>query len=700
MLPNILDRISFWSLFATIVLLPVFFLPFVTVPAETSKGLLLIVGLVVSLIFWTAARFSDGKLSIPRSPIIIAGLGVVLAFLLSALFSPAMKVSLFGTMLDTGTFFFMLSAFLLLFLSSIILRDIKNARMVFWGVIASSLALLIFQVLRMFIPEMLSLGILGAKTDTLLGSWNAFGIFAGFSTVLSLFVIEFFSLPKVAKGILGFLVVLSLFVSAAVNLLLVWVLLGVFALLVFIYKLSFSYSLRNKEGEEGKKGHFPLFSFGLVLVSLLFFMSGQFIGGYLPETLGLSTMEVGPSFGATLEVAKQALADSPLFGTGPNRFGEAWNMYKSGSINSTIFWDTSFGAGSGLIPTLAVTTGALGILALLVFFYLFISAGVKSLFASIQSSAGKEMAVFFVLAFYLFVSAFFYVTGPVIFLLAFAFTGAFAGLASTYRQNGDFEFSFLDDPRKSFFSILGLVLLMLVSAAAGFKYVERFASIPFFQKTLSATEISAAETSMLRAVSLHSNDLYLRTYSQVYMTKIGELAAKGSALTEEEQAVLQASIEEAIGSAQLATAYDKTNYLNFASLGSVYNTVGALGVEGAYGQAFDAYTTAATLNPLNPGIKLAMARVSFANNRVDDARILGEEALALKPNYVDALLVLSQIEQNSGNNAKAVSYAETALSLVPGNQELTDYVNSLKRGAPAATVPVVPTQPDAETIEE
>ncbi|MEK7104889.1 MAG: hypothetical protein AAB868_02515, partial [Patescibacteria group bacterium] len=165
MLSNILDRISFWSLFLVIVLLPVFFLPFTQIPIETSKGLLLVVGLVVSIIFWIAARFSDGKISLPKSWLLLSGFGILLVFLLSAFFSSALEVSLFGIMLDVGTFYFMLGAFLLMLVSSIVLKDIKNAKTVFWGVILSSFVLFIFQALRLFLPDLLSLGVLGGKTD-------------------------------------------------------------------------------------------------------------------------------------------------------------------------------------------------------------------------------------------------------------------------------------------------------------------------------------------------------------------------------------------------------------------------------------------------------------------------------------------------------------------------------------------------------
>jgi len=120
---NILDRISFWSLFCVIVLLPVFFLPFSRITAETSKGVLLVVGLAISIIFWAMARFSDGKVVIPKSLTLLAGLGVVVVVLLSAIFSQAPQMSFFGTMFDIGTFWFLLAGFLLMFFSAIVVGN-------------------------------------------------------------------------------------------------------------------------------------------------------------------------------------------------------------------------------------------------------------------------------------------------------------------------------------------------------------------------------------------------------------------------------------------------------------------------------------------------------------------------------------------------------------------------------------------------
>src|SRR3989338_9115730 len=145
---NILDRISFGSLFLVIVLLPVFFLPFTKITIEAGKGPLLVIGLTVAIIFWTLARFFEGKIVIPKSLSLLSGLGVVLAVLLSAIFSGAPKVSLFGIMLDVGTFWFIFLSFVLMFFSAIVLVNRRNAKMVLRGVLVSSAAVLIFQGLR------------------------------------------------------------------------------------------------------------------------------------------------------------------------------------------------------------------------------------------------------------------------------------------------------------------------------------------------------------------------------------------------------------------------------------------------------------------------------------------------------------------------------------------------------------------------
>ena len=680
---NIFDGLAFLSLFLVVVLLPIFSLPFTNVPVETSKGLLLVAGLALSVIFWAIARFSDGKIIFPKSALLASGLGIVLVFLLSSLFSGSSQVSLFGTMFDIGSFWFIFAAFVLMFMSSVVFRTPRQGKTMLLGIILSSALLLVFQSIHLFLPAPLSLGILAGKTGSILGSWNALGLFAGFTGLMSLFMIEFFSISKAGKVLLQVLTLFSLLLISAVNFPLIWALLGVSGLIIFVYKISTTFG-NDKEGEEKEeqeRRQFPLASFLVAIVSLLFFISPNFIGSVIPSRLQISISDVSPSLPATLSITKGVLSESPVFGIGPNRFGEAWSMHKPVSINNTQFWDVSFESGSGLLPALTATSGGLGILAWVIFFVLLLWIGLGLVFLGAKDKINWEIMMFFVLSLYLFISSFFYSTGSVIFLLAFAFTGVFIGLSASLSFGREVILSFLNDPRKSFFSILALVLLIIVSVTASFKYVEKFSSVFYFGRAVSASTESVAEDSINKALSLHRNDLYLRAYSQINLAKLNSLIKKGEDLSEAEKTDLQKNLDGALGGAQLAITYNSKNYLNFQALGSVYQAAASLGVKEAFGQAIEAYQAASVLNPFNPGLKLAMARVSFTEGKVKEAKDYANAALSLKPDYVDALIVLSQIAKNEGDNKGALSYAQSALSFAPDDENLIKYVDSLNNSA-------------------
>lgn len=689
MTSNIFNKLSFLSLFLVITLLPIFFLPFINIPLETSKGVLLVVGLVLSVIFWAIARFVDGKISLPKSACLLAGLGIVLVFFLSALFSKTTSVSLFGTMFDLGTFWFIFAGFMLLLMSSIIFREPRNAKIVLFGLILSSIFVLLFQSLHLFFPKILTLGVLFEKTDNLIGSWNSFGIFAGFFALMSLLIVEFFPTTKIEKFILHILIVLSLFLITAVNFSFVWGILGVAALIIFVYKISIS--AVNRGEENAKKYHFPLFAFMVIMISLLFFTVGGFIGGVLPNRLGLFNSEVSPSLGATMTVAKLVLKEDPVFGLGPNKFNVAWSMHKPIELNATDFWDVSFNSGSGTLPTFAVTTGYVGILAWVVFFVLLILSGVKSIFSSIKEGVNWETMAFFVLSIYLFVSCFFYSGGAVVFLLALAFAGIFIGLSVSTHKDGEISMSFLNDHRKSFFSILLLIVIIIISASISFKYIEKIISLSYFRSALLATTLPEAENAISKALSLYTNDLYLRTYSQIYLVKLNTVVNKGeSALSDEDKTEIQANLGQAVNGAQMATVYNAENYLNFANLGSVYQIAGSLGVKDAYASAILAYKTASTLNPQNPGLKLALANISLNDGKTKEAEEFIKDTLSLKSDYIDAWIVLSQIVRSEGNNADALYYAQVALSLSPKNESLIQYVDALKKST-STPAPISPT---------
>ena len=116
----------------------------------------------------------------------------------------------------------------------------------------------------------------------------------------------------------------------------------------------------------------------------------------------------------------------------------------------------------------------------------------------------------------------------------------------------------------------------------------------------------------------------------------------------------------------------------------MYQSLALLDIKDASSKAIESYKMASTLNPLHPGLRLYMASVFFADGKINEAKDYASVALSLKPDYIDALIVLSRIAQSEGDNAGAFSYAERALSIAPANQDLIKYTESLKNPSPSS----------------
>ena len=109
------NKLSFVTLLVTVFVSMFFFIPYVPVTLDASKGFLLSIGMTLSLFFWFIARLGEGKFSIPKDRLVLAGGVIPLVFLLASFFSSSKYVSIFGSGFEIGTFGSMLVLFVLLF---------------------------------------------------------------------------------------------------------------------------------------------------------------------------------------------------------------------------------------------------------------------------------------------------------------------------------------------------------------------------------------------------------------------------------------------------------------------------------------------------------------------------------------------------------------------------------------------------------
>ena len=668
------NKLSFVTLLFTMVVCLFFFIPYNSVTLEASKGFLLSVGATLSLFFWLISRLGDGKFVVPKDKLILFAGAIPLVFLISSFFSSSLYISLFGSGFEIGTFGSMLVLFIVFFLSAIYFQTEKRLWYFVGALFVGGLILALFELLNILIgfDHILPGFLQGISSGNLVGNWNSFAILLGVLVLLSIFTIELLkssTLFKVAQYILLSLGILFLII---VNVSLVWLLVGIFSVIIFVYSISLQHSgVKIIEGEEGKK-RFPFTSLIIIFVSLMFLIGGNLVNGFVSKYVNINNPNVRPSIVTTSGIAWKSIKHNPLLGTGPDTFSIDWALWQPKDIAQTVFWNADFTNGFSLLTTFIVTTGLLGFIALLLFLITYVARSIQSIRIALQNTFSNYFIMTtLMISIYSWITIIFYNPNIIMMMLAFSTSGVLIGIL-VYKQAIPVKnFSFLSDPRSSFFSILALLVLMVSAISLTYVYVEKFASVIYFSKALKGDNtmesLSKSEGMLLKAIALDKNDVYYRNLSQVYISEINLLINN----KEISQDILKSNLQQLINltqeSAELAVNQNPKQYLNYINLGNVYSSLVPLSVANSYESAVAAYNKAIPLAPNNPSILLAKASLEFINKNNEEARNFIKQALLLKSNYIDAIFLLVQIETNEGNLSEAIKKAEYAGSLAPND---------------------------------
>ncbi|MSR71269.1 MAG: tetratricopeptide repeat protein [Candidatus Taylorbacteria bacterium] len=654
------ETLSLYIFLLIIFLLPVLFIPSGSVPLQSTKTILVVVGTLLATILWAVSRLKDGLVKIQKTPLLIAIIVLPVVALLSGLFSSNTAVSFIGQGSEVGAALFMV---VVAFLALIIPSVIKSRDRIFYSYLAlilSFLLIALFQIARLvFDGNSLSFGIFNSLTQNPVGTWKELGIFFGLSALLSVITLELITLSRAFKVLLYVAFVVSLFLAFIVNFTAIWYILGIFSIIFFVYLFSFSRKV-------------SYVSLVTLLVALVFIFSGISDGKKVNDYFKLQDVDVRPSWSATFDIMYSTFKEDPLLGSGPNRFVNEWLKAKPVGLNNTVFWNTDFNYGIGLIPTFFITQGILGILAWLSFFGLFIWVGFRAILRSIPDIFSRYLIISsFIVALYLWIFSVIYVPSTVLFTLAFIFTGLFVaslaqdGLVKTY------ELSLFKEPRIGFISILSLVAVIVVSLAIGYVYVERYIASIYYQSSIveynQKGNLDEASANINRAARLSPIDTYYQSLSDIDIARMNAIINRKDLTPEAMKSAFQEVYGSAITNAQQATAINSTNYQNWLSLGRVYEAVLPLGISGAYDNAKAMYIQALSLNSRSPALLLSLARLEAVNKKYPEAKKFISEALSLKNDYTEAIFLLSQIQVAEGNTKDAILSVESASFISPND---------------------------------
>ncbi len=666
-----LDTFAVYTIIAGTFLLPLFFVPLSAFSLPFAKSLLLAVIGIVALLFWLFGRLQDGVVRIPKSIILVALLVLLAVFLASAIFSPSSQASFFGLSYEIGTFGSILFLTLFAFLGAVLFESRARLFSLYIAIIASFLAVFILQAANIFSGgDFLFLKNFDSSAGSILGKWNDLALFAGMAALLSLITIEYLTLEKKARVFFYCVLALALATLFVASFSLAWGILGVFALVISVYR--FSLILFAKKAGRSLAAHtLPFMSLAVLLLSVLFFLSGDALQGPLSNALGINQIEVRPAWRATIDVIKGTWGENLLLGSGPNLFVKQWLVLKDEAVNSSLFWDADFRFGIGLVPTFAVTTGLLGALAWLFFFGALIYRGARAFFAAADEATHYFVFSLFAALVYLWCAMIFYVPGMPLVAFAFLFSGCFIALMAQKKFIKTISFTYTTDPRIGFATVLVLVVLLIGTVTGGYFVAKRVIAFLYFQDARVAFEtkgdIVRAEQSLGRAIGFFPADAFYRSLIDLRLAEIKELLQDKDISAEAARARFQELLGFAVAAGNEAIAANSTDYMNWLALARVYASLVPLNVEGAYESAKPIIENARARNPKSPRLVLEDARLEIARGAKDEGKKLVDEALRLKSNYTDAVFVLAQLEIDAGNVKNAIVSLERAAFLAPND---------------------------------
>ena len=670
------EKLAAFFFYALVFLMPIFALPLAVAPIASGKAIVFYGGILLTAFFFILSALAKKSIKIPKSALLISCGAIVLIWLASALFSGNANLSLLGKLYDVDTFSMIFAVSLALFFGSIIFQSEKRTMVFYLLLFCSSFVVFLFQFLHLiFGINIIPFNIFPYNTSNLIGGWNDFSIFFGFVGLLSLVFLETANFGKGMKVFLFVILLMSFLAMMSANFFNNWVIFGVFSLLVFIMAL-FKSRFREQAKGVGAKNFLRVSLF--VLAAVIFFTLFKGVNGNINDILKTSSTEVRPSWLATLDIAKQSLKNNAVLGTGPNTFLYDWLKFKPVAVNGTIFWNARFSSGFGYLPSMVATTGILGIVAIIFFLAIFLNYGRKAVFYKKENTLA---VISFLGAAYLWTFVVLYTPGLLIFALAFIMTGVFLALLTNAGKIGVAEISFSGPLRqisseasktksRMVFMFIGIILLVGTVSATYF-YSRKFLALNNYSQSLvlfeKSGDIDKTGKKLMKAAKMDKQDEYYRALSELGLISLNKIVTNKDLPADKAAAMFQDSLSATIAYAREATRLNPADPANWMQLGRVYESIAAFKVEKADEAALNAYAEALKVSPLDPSPFIAAARVAMQTKKIDDARGYLQSALNIKPDFADALFMLSQIEVQAGNLKEAILRMEQTAAVSPNN---------------------------------
>lgn len=587
-----------------------------------------------------------------------------ISYLLSYGVSSDRSVGLLGYSLETDTLAFVAVASIAFLLSFFLFRRLGSIRLLLVGVGVTAVVGIIFQFISIFFGTRVVPAVFSNPSINLVGKWNDLGLLVGVLTLMLVVTLASSRMSLVKRVGAGVLALVSVLFLALVQFPLIWGLLLAFSILLGAWLF-----IVRKHPESPSS--LPWVAIGTGVVSILLLLWGAAVGGGLTKVFPVTSFEVRPSFTTSLDIIRASHGSSVkefVVGTGPNTFSNSWFSHKPAVINQSQFWNLDFNVGYSTFITALGTVGVLGALAwcvplLLVLIGLIRVVRNPGLFNWYEQTTAVSAAF---VSIFLGVAMLFYPPSESIILLMYALAGA--SFAFAMKNDISAETAAAPARMHRVWQVAALVVLALVGTI-GYYTFRRYNTEVHVNKgivALSANDTLTALNEANAALASERTGDSLQFATQAGVTALQQIIQTSKNPSTEVQQQFASLAQTTITTGKQATEVNPSDYRAHLWLARTYDVLAGVGVEGAYDQAKQFYASAAKINPTNPAIPLALARLQAVRGDARGTTDALKQALTLKPDYTDAILFAVQLYVADKDINNAILAAKAAVNSAPG----------------------------------
>jgi len=617
-LSTFLQRLGFWIVLTTVVLLPLFFLPVTSEFYEFNKLALLIAATLILLILLTVLYVSERQVRVLRSPFGLPLLAFAAAWIISTILKTPNRVDALLQPGNTST----IIAFTLFFFSAVnLVRSRKELNWLTSAFLGSLSLLALISIVwgSGLVDKIMPVAFLKLPT------WNPTGTPVG--TMVTLLI----TLPFLTISI-----------------------------------------IKDKAGSPRTLFFAICLFFNLIGAGVLgyrLFGPGSIAPVFLPQSTAWS-------------IALEAMKTSPLLGTGPATFISDFTHFRPVTFNLNPAWNIRFGTSSNFYFHLLTTVGLAGLITYLFLAYKTLSLLVKTVHFPSESPLYPQVLACLISLILIFVSQIFlplsFITSAVFFTLLILTTLSLKHLGSSLVHEANIDIVASGETGRRSPLLPGIALLVVLSLALPTLYLgaRAYWAEVLFQQALTAAAKNDGKTTydtLIKAIAVNPYvDSYRLAYSQTNLLIANSLAAKKD-LTDDDRNTITQLVQQAIREAKNAVTLNPAKAANVENLAAVYRNLLNL-AQGADQWTLASYQQAIQLDPTNPNLRIALGGLYYAGKNYDEAIRLFQQAVDLKPDLANAQYNLAAAYREKGDYPRALAAMQNILNLL--DRTSTDYAKA------------------------